>query len=100
MSREDVRRTLVAYDVTDDNRRAKLAKVLSRYGDRVQYSVFIVDTTPGKLIQMRIQIRRTVDHTCDSLLFCDLGPVGSLSPGQFECEGRQRAVTSSDSFVV
>lgn len=100
MIREDVRRILIAYDVIDDSRRTRLAKVLSKYGDRVQYSVFVVDATPGKLVRMRVHIRKTVDPSCDSLLFCDLGPVGSLCPRQFEFEGRRRPVTDNDSFIV
>lgn len=31
---------LVAYDIPDDRRRAKVAKVLLRFGRRVQYCVF------------------------------------------------------------
>jgi CRISPR-associated protein Cas2 len=100
MTREDVRRILIAYDITDDSRRARLARLLSEYGDRVQYSVFVVDATPGKLVRLRVQVRKTVDHSCDSLLFCDLGPVGSLSRRQFEFEGCRRPVTDIDSFVV
>jgi CRISPR-associated protein Cas2 len=100
MTREDVRRTLIAYDVTDDGRRTRLAKVLSKYGDRVQYSVFVVDATPGQLIRMRVKIRTTINHSCDSLLFCDLGPVNGLSPRQFEFEGQHRPVTDNDSFIV
>lgn len=99
MNREDARRTLVAYDVTDDGRRSKLAKILSKYGDRIQYSVFIVDAAPGKLIQMRRQLSRALNHREDSILFCDLGPIGA--PGQrIEVEGRQRVLTDADSFVV
>ena len=30
----------VAYDITDDKRRNKVAKILKDFGKRVQYSVF------------------------------------------------------------
>ncbi len=33
-------RYLVTYDIPDDKRRTKLAKMLEDFGDRVQYSVF------------------------------------------------------------
>ena len=33
---------LVAYDITVDNRRARLAALLQSWGDRIQYSVFVV----------------------------------------------------------
>ena len=34
---------LVSYDITDDRRRAKIAKELENFGTRVQYSVFECD---------------------------------------------------------
>lgn len=100
MTREDVRRTLIAYDVSDDRRRTRVAQVLSGYGDRVQFSVFVVDATPGRLLRMRAAIRQVADPFLDSLLFCDLGRVDALSPRQFEFEGRRRVITSDDNFVV
>lgn len=35
-------RYLIIYDISDDKRRTKLAKALSSYGNRVQYSAFEV----------------------------------------------------------
>lgn len=100
MTRGDVRRTLIAYDVTDDRRRSHLAKILGRYGDRVQYSVFVVDATPGKMVRLRTEITRTIDHARDSLLLCDLGPASALSVRQFEFEGRRRPLTDDDTFIL
>ena len=51
--RDDVRRVLVAYDVPSDRRRTRVAKTLLKYGDRIQYSVFVVDAAPAKLLRMR-----------------------------------------------
>ncbi|SQG56940.1 CRISPR-associated endonuclease Cas2 [Corynebacterium ulcerans] len=34
MRRDDVRRTIIAYDIAHDRRRNKLAKILQKYGDR------------------------------------------------------------------
>jgi len=31
---------VIAYDIPDDGRRLKVARLLERYGERVQYSVF------------------------------------------------------------
>ncbi|MEW6376162.1 MAG: CRISPR-associated endonuclease Cas2, partial [Thermodesulfobacteriota bacterium] len=31
---------VVSYDIPDDQRRIKIAKILEDFGDRVQYSVF------------------------------------------------------------
>lgn len=35
MRRDDTRRTLIAYDVPNDKRRGKLAKLLETYGERI-----------------------------------------------------------------
>lgn len=100
MTRQDVRRTLIAYDIADDRRRTRIAALLSTYGDRVQYSVFVVDTTPGHFIRLRSAMSALLLQTADSLLFCDLGPVNSLTTRQFEFEGRYRPITGDDSFVI
>ena len=34
---------VVAYDICDDRRRVKVAKILEDFGDRAQYSVFEMD---------------------------------------------------------
>ena len=73
MSLDDVRRYLIAYDVSDDVRRTKVAKKLESYGDRVQYSVFIVDARPAKLLRLRTQLIDMIDEGTDSVLFCNLG---------------------------
>lgn len=48
MTSNDQHRYLVAYDIVDDRRRTKIAKVLESYGDRIQYSVFVVDIKPAR----------------------------------------------------
>jgi len=47
---------IAAYDVTDDGRRARLAKVLLRYGRRVQRSVFEVWVGPDQLASLRREV--------------------------------------------
>ena len=37
---------VVSYDIADDNRRTKFSKYLSRFGHRLQYSVFEIDNSP------------------------------------------------------
>jgi CRISPR-associated protein Cas2 len=62
MSLDDVRRYLIAYDISDDVRRTKVAKKLESFGDRVQYSVFIVDARPAKLLRLRAQLTDMIDE--------------------------------------
>lgn len=100
MSASQVRRLLVAYDIPDDPRRSRLAKVLGSYGDRVQYSVFVVDATPVRIARLRRTIEKVIVLNEDSVLICDLGMARGVEARRFHCLGRQRQVTGTDSFVV
>ncbi len=100
MSRDDARRTLVAYDASDDIRRSRLANKLQTYGDRVQYSVFVVDASPAKLRRLRSEVREIIDLKEDSVLFCDLGLVSAIQDGHFDCMGRTRPITGNSIIVI
>jgi CRISPR-associated protein Cas2 len=100
MTRSDVRRILIAYDVPVDNRRARLAKALESYGDRVQYSVFVVDAAPVRIARLRRRIEELIDRAEDSVLLCDLGLAAGVSDKRFVYIGRQRPVTDKASFIV
>jgi CRISPR-associated protein Cas2 len=63
---------LVAYDVSDDKRRVRLAKALARYGDRVQYSVFACRLAPAQVDRMRRDVAREVDPSEDSVRFYEV----------------------------
>ncbi|MEV7227238.1 CRISPR-associated endonuclease Cas2 [Polymorphospora sp. NPDC051019] len=94
MSRDDVRRHLIAYDVSDDVRRTKVAKKLESYGDRVQYSVFVVDAGPAKLLRLRTWLVGTIDQSTDSVLICDLGHLRGNEHRLLDVIGRGRPITS------
>lgn len=64
---------VVAYDIPDDNRRARVAKALEAYGDRLQYSVFVVVARPAKLIRLRDNLVSLVVPREDSIAVFDLG---------------------------
>jgi CRISPR-associated protein Cas2 len=97
---EPVRRLLVAYDITEDRRREKIAHLLESYGDRVQYSVFIVDGRPAAFVHMRRRLESLVDFGSDSVIYCDLGPLASLGAERFEVVGRARPLTPSGPLIV
>jgi CRISPR-associated protein Cas2 len=56
---------LVAYDIPDDRRRAKVAKVLLRFGRRVQYSVFLVER--GSAREIATALARVIDASVDDI---------------------------------
>ena len=60
-------RCIVSYDVPDDKRRLKLAKILLDYGPRVQYSVFEVQLDAGARDELRQRIQAVVAPDEDSV---------------------------------
>jgi CRISPR-associated protein Cas2 len=100
MNLDTVHRYLICYDVTDDPRRDKLAKVIQTYGDRIQYSVFLVDTKPAKLIRLRAAMHHVIDPAADSILICSLGPLADRGMRRIEFLGRQRSFTGHDALIV
>ncbi len=70
---EAVRRLLIAYDISDDGRRDRVAVALQGYGERVQFSVFVVDGRPSDFVRLRSSLNALIDTGVDRVLFCDLG---------------------------
>jgi CRISPR-associated protein Cas2 len=100
MSLDDVRRYLIAYDISDDIRRTKVAKKLESYGDRVQYSVFIVDTRPAKFLRLRNQVIDLIDQDTDSVLFCNLGTLRDNQRRSLDVVGRSRTLTDHGPAII
>lgn len=100
MSRDAARRYLIAYDIPQDRRRSRLADKLESYGDRIQYSVFVADISPGRLQRLRTEISLIIESDEDSVLMCDLGPLTSVGDGRFEFMGCSRPITSNRSIIV
>lgn len=59
---------LLSYDVRDDKRRRKVQRHLEGYGERVQYSVYRVHTTPRNLIRLRWELARLLAKIDDLLV--------------------------------
>lgn len=100
MTTDGARRFLISYDIVDDRRRDRVAKLLLRHGDRVQYSVFLVDAKPSRFIRLRRALISAIHIREDSLLLCDLGVAGQLHSGRFEMLGKTRQLTDAASFIV
>ena len=94
------RRQLIAYDVTDDRRRTKIANYLSAHGDRIQYSVFVVDCRPAKLIRLRAQLAVLIKADEDSILMCDLGSPDVAAQGVMQYLGTRRKITRDSLTIV
>lgn len=100
MSIDSTRRYLIAYDIPDDARRTRIAKKLESYGDRVQYSVFVVDARPARLIRLRRDLELLTDTSADSILLCDLGTVAHAAERNFQYVGVTRPITASGPLIL
>jgi CRISPR-associated protein Cas2 len=69
----DKRWYLIAYDVSDDRRRAKVAKCLEGHGTRLQYSVFRVFHSGRQLARLRWELETRMSES-DGLLIIPLCP--------------------------
>ena len=97
---EAVRRWVVAYDISDDRRRSRVAAAIGGVGDRLQYSVFVVDGKPAQFVRLRGQLLRMIDASRDSLVLIDLGLRDALSTARFERLGVTRRIWSEEDPVV
>lgn len=71
----DVRnRYIVTYDVANPKRLKRMHRLLSGFGDPVQYSVFCCDLSPVERAQMRKAILTLVDASADRVMIVDAGP--------------------------
>ena len=60
---------VVAYDIADDRRRRKIAKILMQYGLRCNESVFECLLTEAKIQKLKQQMEKFADAGKDSILY-------------------------------
>jgi len=60
---------IIAYDISDDRRRQRLAKLLLDYGTRVQKSVFECDLDDGRYLKLKKKIEEIIDWEDDSVRY-------------------------------
>jgi CRISPR-associated protein Cas2 len=59
---------LATYDISDDQRRAKVARILEDFGDRAQYSVFEMELECfDQLTEMQHRLEKVIDLKTDSV---------------------------------
>jgi CRISPR-associated protein Cas2 len=95
-----VHRYILTYDVSSDPRRARLAKTLESYGDRLQFSVFLIDVKPAKMVRLKSIATAQLDRYTDSLLVCDLGPLSGDGLRRIDFIGVSRPITGSGPLVI
>ena len=79
---------IVAYDIADPRRLAKIAKIMKDYGSRVQKSIFEVAAKAGVFEEMRRRVEATIVPEEDGVKYfpiCDkcAGTVEIIGQGVF-----------------
>jgi len=60
--------TLVAYDISDQKRLSRVAKVCENYGARVQYSIFECYLEPAEFDEFWLKLLEEIDDAEDRLV--------------------------------
>ena len=68
-----MRRCLIAYDITDNRIRYKVARLLEKHGSRIQRSVFLVETGEAALRRLEANLTELLEESDNLLLLpcCD-----------------------------
>lgn len=90
-------RYLVSYDIRDPKRLRRVAKTMLSYGSRLQYSVFVCDVSAAELVQLRFDLRDTLEPE-DSVMIVPLGP--GYDTSCFEFLGPPPALPEAGSVIV
>lgn len=63
---------VVAYDIPDDRRRLRVAKILLGYGERVQYSVFECRISKVQYLRLKERLEEVIVPDEDAISFYHL----------------------------
>ena len=94
-----MKRFVVCYDVADNRRRQRIAKILDAYGDRIQESVFELPV-PAKLMQECLEsVMSVLDTTEDGLIVYPLCAACNARTRYLGISLRQPRIGEESSFV-
>ncbi|MGD1852340.1 MAG: CRISPR-associated endonuclease Cas2 [Cyanophyceae cyanobacterium] len=60
---------IISYDISDNKRRTKIHKVLSSYGQWMQFSVFECSLTATQYVKLRNRLNKLINPEEDSIRF-------------------------------
>jgi CRISPR-associated protein Cas2 len=88
---------VISYDIPDDKRRLKVARMLEAHGERVQYSVFECLLKEKDFKTLRRQLQKLVSEKEDSVRIYRLCPP---CVERIEAWGRATLTTIPDVYIV
>ncbi|MBI5514314.1 MAG: CRISPR-associated endonuclease Cas2 [Deltaproteobacteria bacterium] len=98
MKRDDGRwYTVVSYDVVDDKRRRRMAKVLKGFGDRVQKSVFDCRLEERRLLDLQGILKNEMNEGEDSVRYYRLC---ARCVGLVEVVGRGTVMEDEELIII
>jgi CRISPR-associated protein Cas2 len=77
-----------------------MAKRLLTSGDRIQYSVFVCDVKPARMVRLKAELEELIVEDEDSILFCDLGKVAGIDSRIFSFLGLDRSITPTEAIIL
>ena len=85
---------IVAYDIADEKRLSRIAKVMLDYGVRVQKSIFEVTVTRAVFEELKERVEEVIDWSEDGVKYFPLcsrcaGAVEIIGQGQFTDPDRE-----------
>lgn len=94
-------RYLLCYDVRDEHRLRRTAKVAETWGNRIQYSIFVCDLTDVERARLERALRDALDIAVDRAFLVDLGPAGQPSARRVHWISRSdRLYDSSEATIL
>jgi CRISPR-associated protein Cas2 len=88
---------IVAYDIADPRRLAKIARLMMDYGQRVQKSIFEVSVTPSVFQQMKANVEEIIEYEKDGVKYF---PLCEKCAGTLEIIGQGRFVDPDVEFCI
>lgn len=67
------RRYIMMYDIADEVRLRRIAKLMEGYGSRLQYSVFLCDLSSMEVSRWQVEVQDTMNLREDSVVWVDIG---------------------------
>lgn len=80
--------TVVAYDISDQDRLRRVLKVMRGFGDHLQYSVFRCALNEQERLRLIAALSAVINHVEDQVLFVELGIYDISSQARYSTLGR------------
>ena len=91
-------RVVISYDISDNKRRSKIAKIMEGYGYRVQYSVFECELDRKKLAELMQRLRPLVNKKAEESI--RIYPLSAESEKKLKVIGLDLARELQPVFII